>query len=206
MIQAVAVDYGGVLVDLPSGTANVARIAAAVGRSPQALLDGVYGPGRSRWRRARVGELPEADLWAAAQRELGMTETQVDWVRRQLFDDVGVRAAVLRYLWDIRSHVRLALVSNAIPSFADTWRRLGLLELFHVVVNSSAVGLAKPDPEIFRWLLRQLDVPPAACLVVDDQAQNRRSADGLTMPTVDGADPEQTIAAIAAAIGVAPKP
>ena len=53
--------------------------------------------------------------------------------------------------------VRTALVTNNAAEFAATWRPLlPLGELFDAVVDSSEVGLRKPDPRIFRHALARL--------------------------------------------------
>ncbi len=197
-ILALIVDYGGVLVRRPSAPATVTEIAGELGLAPADLLDGVYGPGRSRWRQARTGALPEAMLWDAAGRDLRLAPEQVDRVRRKLFDEVQVHSGLVATLWGLRPRVRLALVSNALPSFTDTWRRLGFLDLFHVTLNSSAVGLAKPAPGIFHAALGHLGVAPGACLCIDDQPENLDAAAALGMQTVRFDDAEQAVTAIRA--------
>lgn len=195
-VRALIVDYGGVLIRLPSAPDNIARIAAQVGLQPTDLLTGVFGPDRARWREARTGALSEAELWAEAGRLWQRTPDQVDWVRRQLFDDVRIHTELVRTLWRLRPKMRLALVSNALPSFTDTWRRLGFLDLFHVALNSSLVGMAKPDRTIFHLALGSLGVGPEACICIDDQQANLEAAAALGMRTVHFRDEDQTVTAL----------
>ena len=196
MIQAVAVDYGGVLVDLPSDPTRVARVADAVGVSPAALKAGVYGVGRALWNRTKVGEIPEAEHWAQAQEVLQLDAGTVAWIRRELFDAVTVRDRFVTYLRGLKGACKLALVSNAIPSFTETWRRLGLLDLFDVAINSSDVGVAKPDERIFRLALESLHVAASDCVLVDDQEENVRAAARLGFRVVQYGDSAQAIAEI----------
>lgn len=64
--------------------------------------------------------------------------------------------------------LRLAVVSNADGRVREQLDRLGLLPWFDPVVDSHEVGVAKPDPAIFRFALDRLGVPPAEALYVGD--------------------------------------
>src|SRR5204863_433700 len=68
--------------------------------------------------------------------------------------------------------VKLGLLSNAGRGFAERLRARGVTALFDDVVVSSAVGLAKPDPAVFRLAAERLGVAPDACLMIDDQPQH----------------------------------
>ena len=67
---------------------------------------------------------------------------------------------------------RTAVVTNNVKEASGGWRALlPVDELFDVVVDSSAVGVRKPDPAIFAIALEQLGgVPPSACRVVQNSA------------------------------------
>jgi putative hydrolase of the HAD superfamily len=62
-------------------------------------------------------------------------------------------------------------------------------ELFDVVVDSSKVGMRKPDPEIYRLTCSRLGVTPERCLFIDDLLCNVEAADALGMQTIQCLDP-----------------
>ncbi|MEN3356344.1 MAG: hypothetical protein V7637_326 [Mycobacteriales bacterium] len=74
--------------------------------------------------------------------------------------------------------VRTGLVSN---SWGFTYPTEGWAELFDTVVISGEVGARKPEPEIYLMAARQLEVPPTACVFVDDLAANVRGAAAVGM-------------------------
>lgn len=81
------------------------------------------------------------------------------------------REAVARNLPVLRAlseRFRLAVVSNFFGNVAYCLEELGLLPLFSVVTDSTAVGVWKPDPRIFRTTLVRLELPPSACWIVGD--------------------------------------
>src|ERR1039457_6366404 len=62
-------------------------------------------------------------------------------------------------------------------------------ELFDVVVDSSKVGMRKPDPEIYRLTCSRLGVAPERCLFIDDLLCNVEAAEALGMVTIQCLDP-----------------
>jgi putative hydrolase of the HAD superfamily len=62
-------------------------------------------------------------------------------------------------------------------------------ELFDVVIDSSKVGLRKPDPEIYRLTCIRLGVRPERCLFIDDLLCNVEAASALGMETILCLDP-----------------
>ncbi|RQX21271.1 HAD family hydrolase, partial [Micromonospora chalcea] len=82
-----------------------------------------------------------------------------------------------------RGH-RLALISNATSETAEAWAAGPLARRFDVAVFSSAVGLAKPDPAIYRTAAQRLGVAPAECVYVGDGADGElagAAAVGMTV-------------------------
>ena len=80
---------------------------------------------------------------------------------------------------------RTALVTNNAREFRRAWRRLlPVDELFGTVVDSSEVGVRKPDPAIFRIALERLDVPAERALFLDDYEGNVRAAASLGIRSI----------------------
>ena len=75
------------------------------------------------------------------------------------------------------------------------------MELMSVVVDSSAVGMRKPEPEIFHHTLAELGVTPEAAVLVDDTAVNIDGAAAIGMHTVlVGLDPAPAMAELRALV------
>jgi putative hydrolase of the HAD superfamily len=66
---------------------------------------------------------------------------------------------------------RLAVVSNWDVSLHDVLERTGLRPLVDAVVISAELGVAKPDPAIFRAALQRLDATPHVALHVGDSVE-----------------------------------
>lgn len=64
--------------------------------------------------------------------------------------------------------LRLGVVSNSDGRVAEALRAAGLSDYFDVVIDSSLVGVEKPDPRIFQAALDALAVGPEESLYVGD--------------------------------------
>jgi putative hydrolase of the HAD superfamily len=72
-----------------------------------------------------------------------------------------------------------------VKEFGEHWRAtFPIDELFEVVVDSSHVGMRKPEPEIYRVALDRLGVPAFDALFVDDRAENIDTARELGLRTL----------------------
>jgi putative hydrolase of the HAD superfamily len=162
-IDAVLLDLGNVLVfhddlELFARIAAFGAVTAAGARDALAPL----------WQRFHVGELAGDALRSAvcgiAGRELGEREFLALWNSHFRIHD-----EVLPLVEGLLGRVKLLLLSNTEAFHFEHLRpRLPILSRFDGLVVSHEVGLAKPDPEIFREALRRAGTRPEATAYFDD--------------------------------------
>jgi HAD superfamily hydrolase (TIGR01509 family) len=92
-----------------------------------------------------------------------------------------VDAATMSIVDRCASHVKVLLLTNATSRLPDDLAALGLTNRFHAVVNSSVLGVAKPEAAIFLAALQRAAVAPAHALFVDDSRANVAAATSLGM-------------------------
>ena len=68
----------------------------------------------------------------------------------------------------LQHRVALGVVSNFYGNVDRLLDEAGIAPLLATIVDSSRVGLSKPDPEIFTFAVRQLGCEPGAALYVGD--------------------------------------
>ncbi len=110
---------------------------------------------------------------------------------------VGVHWPVVHRVRELKARrLKIGLLTNNVKEFGDHWRAtFPCDELFEVVVDSSHVGIRKPDPRIYVLTCERLDVEPFVSVFVDDNADNVAAARALGMETVHfGADPWEAMA------------
>ena len=101
-----------------------------------------------------------------------------------------VDSEVLGILQACRKRAKLVLISNATSRLLSDLRRLGITENFDYIVNSSEVGAAKPDPNIYFAALDTVGATPGQALFIDDNAGHVAAAArlGIAGHTYVGAD------------------
>ena len=99
-----------------------------------------------------------------------------------------------------RAGVRTGLISNSWGH--GRYNRTLFPELFHGVVISGDVGVRKPDPRIYELGAEAVDLPPSACVFVDDLPRNLKPARELGMATVRHVRAEQTVSELEDLLGV----
>jgi putative hydrolase of the HAD superfamily len=109
-----------------------------------------------------------------------------------------VDGEVLAIVRALRAVVPVALVSNATSRLESDLEALGLLDEFDLVVNSSRVGIAKPDEGIFRHAAEALDVDLDECVFVDDTIGHIDGARALALRTIHFTGAAELRAALAA--------
>ena len=101
----------------------------------------------------------------------------------RLFDDVRPALDALA-----GRGVTLGVVSNFEPWLEDVLALQGIDHLFATVAISGKLGVAKPDPEIFRVALKEAGAEPEATVHVGDQPVNdvaAATAVGITPVLID---------------------
>lgn len=90
---------------------------------------------------------------------------------------LSLNEAIIPVVEQLRCRHRIVLASNTDPiHFAYAVEGFPLLKNFEHQFLSYEMGLAKPDPAFFHHVLQTLDVPAAACIFIDDRAENVEAA------------------------------
>lgn len=141
------------LCGLPDGT-----LAGAAFR-PERLLPAITGAVTDEeWRSAVAEDL--AAVW-------GLRAT-VSLISRWNGAFGRVDEEVRTLLAAARRHVPVVLVSNATSRLGADLARLRLVDVLDHVVNTSRLGVAKPDARVFAAAAETAGVPASRCLFVDD--------------------------------------
>ena len=76
------------------------------------------------------------------------------------------------------------------------------MDMFDHVIESSKIGIRKPDPRIYQMMCNALSVSPSACVYLDDLGVNLKPARTLGMTTIKVESGPQAIAELEAATGL----
>ena len=193
--DAVIFDFSGVMVS--SAFSAIGEYACDHGMSEDAFIEYLLGPYAEdtdhAWHRAERGEIEimewVTDTMARAESDgLGLDLSFMVKLLGELdVHDVMVDAArALR-----ADGYRTSLLTNNIAEGRDSWRPiLPLDELFDDVIDSSEVGLRKPNPAVYALALQRLGgVDPARAVFLDDHPGNCAGARLAGLATILVEDP-----------------
>ena len=77
-----------------------------------------------------------------------------------------------------------------------------VMDRFDVIVESSKVGVRKPEPRFYEIACEMLDVTPGECVFLDDLGINLKPAAAMGMRTIKVVDPVDAISQLAAITGI----
>jgi putative hydrolase of the HAD superfamily len=182
-IEAVLIDVGGVLV-LPDHDRMAAALDRAGAHVDRNLLDRAHYAGV-----AALDEFTEGDreIWVrynrAYARACNVSEDVLDDAVEHLLNEFATAAVWSRVIPEARDTLRqlsalgmqLAIVSNAGGDTEQRMPEYGICQVgsgpgaeVGAILDSTVVGVAKPDPRIFELALEALDVPAQRAIHVGD--------------------------------------
>ncbi len=155
-IEAVLFDFSGVLTTSPWPA-----LAASGGGNLELVVGPYHEDTDHPWHKLERGEITLETWLTEVQALAASTGATFDLAPLQrLFGELSVHDDVVAYIEDLRlSGYRTALITNNVAEGSGAWRSLVAVDdLFDVVVDSSSVGMRKPNPAIFTHTLDLLDV------------------------------------------------
>ncbi|HZU81235.1 MAG TPA: HAD-IA family hydrolase [Acidimicrobiales bacterium] len=204
--DAVLFDFGGVLADSPFDA--FARYEAEHGL-PEGFIRSINATNHhdNAWARLERNELDFEDFCDVFEAEAAAAGGKVD--ARALFSMLTgrIRPAMIEAVRRCHEHFKTGLLTNNfVTPLAGTDRGMELgevLRLFDVVVESSVVGIRKPDPRFYELACRELAVVPGRAVFLDDLGVNLKPARAMGMATIKVQDPESALAELEQLVGLA---
>lgn len=195
--RAVIFDLGGVIVDSPM--TGIARYERELGLEAGAINRLIVETGDSgAWARLEQGRLDMTAFFDAF--EADAAERGIELSARDLMAAMGESRAVRPRMLGAVQRIRER--GLAVAALTNNWKSdegglgrdgLGLDRHFDAFVESSVVGLSKPDPRIYTYACAELCIEPPEAVFLDDIGRNLKTARQLGMTTIKVADPDRAL-------------
>jgi putative hydrolase of the HAD superfamily len=184
-IDVILFDFGGVIyTPLRETIVQECRMKLALQlgfSSTDQMWQRFYGG--SEWNLAKTGRTTEDEMWQNLLTPLGLesNQSQTAFVA-ELYRDTGLKDEMRELIADLHKHYRLAILSNASDKLGTLLSdHLQVSEFFEVIVNSSEIGVAKPNKDAYFIALELLAASPDQVLFIDDQCRNTIAAEKLSI-------------------------
>ncbi|MBN2146401.1 MAG: HAD family phosphatase [Anaerolineales bacterium] len=169
-IRAVILDFGSVLVHMVDETPRrelAERLNIPLERLYQLVFDSQTAV------RAMVGEISIDQHWEAVRHSLGVQPAEWPAFIRQFWAADWINEPLIAYVRTLRPQYKIGLLSNAWNDLRhELEARFAIADLFDAMIISAEVGLAKPDPRIYRLAVERLGVQPGEAIFIDDRLEN----------------------------------
>ncbi len=203
-IDAVFFDFGGVITAASPFTL-LGALGADGGLTEQETLDVLLGPYHEDtdhpFHQMERGEISGVAWFAQAAEAMAARGVQLDPTQLVgVFRSLGVHDVVVERIRALRADgYKTGIITNNVKEASGGeggWREMLDVEgLFDVVVDSSAVGMRKPNPAIYRHALDLVGVPAERAVFLDDAESNVVAARAVGMHgIVVGPDPMPALA------------
>jgi putative hydrolase of the HAD superfamily len=208
MIKAVFFDLGGVLTTGPfEGFARYEREHDL----PEGLIRTMNATNAddNAWARFERGQVDMAgfcQLFEAEGRALGY-EVHPMQVMAAIRGEP--RPEMLEAVRFCRTRFKTAALTNNFSSQEGERRTAespsgSFADLFDVVIESSKVGVRKPDPRFYELACEAVEVEPAEAVFLDDLGVNLKPARAMGMHTIKVLTGHQAVAELYGILGVSP--
>lgn len=206
--DAVLWDFGGVILASPFEAFS--RYEAEHGL-PSGFIRSVNATNAddNAWARLERGEVDLAGFARLFEEETARAGHRVDGMDVLGLLSGDVRPAMVDALRRLRDHgFRLAMLTNNFvggpgegmaasrPELAE------VLDLFDVMVESSQIGVRKPEPRFYELALERVGTTAERAVFLDDLGVNLKPARAMGMATIKVVDPEEALTELEHLLGI----
>jgi putative hydrolase of the HAD superfamily len=205
--KAVLWDYGGVIATGPFEQFNAYEVRHGL---PTDFIRRVNStnPDHNAWAKLERSEIDFAQFDSLFAEESAALGHRVPGGAVLAMLEHHVRPEMVALVQRVKSAgYKVACLTNNAASAGRSAAVLAehqqVFALFDAVVESSKVGLRKPEPSFYEMACEMLGVRPAECVFLDDLGVNLKPARAMGMATIKVVSAEQAIADLTALLGLA---
>ena len=208
--RAVLWDFGGVILSSPFEAFN--RYEAEIGLPKDFIRSlNARNADTNAWAKMERSEVSLEGFVQLFEAEAHQQGHKLDGWRILQSLSGDIRPQMVEALRRCKAAFRVACITNNMksgdgPGMARTPDKAKavaeIMTLFEHVVESSKLGLRKPDPRIYRHACELLGVQPEDCVYLDDLGINLKPARALGMRTIKVGDPDMAIDELQAMVGI----
>lgn len=211
VFNTVIFDFGGVITSSPFEAFNRMEGERGLPRDFVRRVNSA-NPDTNAWAKFERAEISAADFDALFAAEAEAMGHSLDGASVIACLSGDIRPAMAAALDRLKADgFKLGCITNNVPSgkgagMAGTAEKAravaAVMTRFDHIIESSKVGVRKPDPRIYMMMCEALDVEPAQCIYLDDLGINCKPAAALGMAAIKVSSGNQALDALAALLAL----
>jgi putative hydrolase of the HAD superfamily len=142
---------------------------------------------------AATGAITSRQHWEAVMKRLKRPMEEMESIRAEFFAGDIIDRDIVNFLRALRSTHKTGLISNNWSDLRDYLVREKIIDAFDHIIISAEVGVAKPEPGIFRIALEQAGVRPDEAVFVDDFYVNIEGCEKVGMKGIHFKDAQSAM-------------
>lgn len=169
-IKAVIFDMGGVILRSDDRKPRQ-ELAKKYGLSAEELEEMVFDSPSAKV--ATVGQISEREHWKEVFASLKVSPEDEQAFQDAFWAGDSCDEGLIQFLRDFRPHIKTGLLSNAWSGAREMLtHKYKVIDAFDTSIFSFEVGMAKPDPAIYHYILDLMQVKPEEAIFLDDFERN----------------------------------
>lgn len=207
-VRAVLWDFGGVILSSPFEAFN--RYERENGLPTDFLRSlNATNPDTNAWARFERSEVTFDEFCDLYEDEARAAGHEIDARAVMPLLAGELRPQMVEALRRCAERLKTACITNNVVGFGDFPHRARangrdeVLALFDCMIESSVVGVRKPDPRIYRMACDKLGVEPHEAVFLDDLGINLKPAREMGITTIKVVDPDLALAELEGVVGFA---
>jgi putative hydrolase of the HAD superfamily len=200
-IKAVLWDFGGVLTTSPFEAFTRYEIQHDL---PKNFIRSINStnPDSNAWALFESSQVSVAEFDLLFQKEAEQMGHSIPGKEVLALLSGDIRPAMVHALQVIKKHYQVGCITNNVrsgqgPGMSKSEakaKQVGeVMSLFDIVIESSVLGIRKPNPKIYQIACDQMSINPDQALFIDDLGINLKPARDLGMKTIKVLDQEQAL-------------
>ena len=125
------------------------------------------------------------EFYEKTKPSINLAAEKLNDILREVNLTVRVRPEMINYIEKLKKKYKTAILSNYNSELENLIKNVfKIYHLFDVVVNSYNLKISKPNPEIYRHTLKELNVKADEAVFIDDKERNTKVAEALGIKSI----------------------
>jgi putative hydrolase of the HAD superfamily len=142
---------------------------------------------------AAAGAITSQQHWEAVMKRLKRPLEELELIRGEFFAGDIIDRDIVNFLRSLRNTHKTGLISNNWSDLREYLVREKIIDAFDHIIISAEVGVAKPEPGIYRIALEQAGVKPEEAVLVDDFYVNIEGCEKVGMKGIHFKDAQSAM-------------